>query len=316
MGKQQNNNVPVGLTAAHMLLEIAFHIPFLADEKPIGIMMIAQPGMGKSMLLTRFESEKIMRFNDLTGWGLEQVLISCRKLDGGFVVIPDLLRLLARKNGFEAFLTMGNILLEEGYESVVRWDINVKLKRPVNAGIITALTHSCYQRYFKHFEKTGFLSRFGVFGFSYADSDRRRIANMVSQNSDTVNSKILIQPSKGEKKKIQVPRTAAKAIKRLGTMLSNGDPAPFRSIVFIRRLCKACALMHGRRSVAIQDIRVVFALLPFLLPPHQTTTDLDYHLLRGASVNNLSKKYSMQEINDAQQRLISRHLDWELFSKK
>jgi hypothetical protein len=99
-------------------------------------------------------------------------------------------------------------------------------------------------------------------------------------------------------------------------MLSSGSPAPFRSIVFVRRLCKASALMNGRRSVATQDIRIVFALLPFLLPPHQTTTDLDYHMLRGASVKNLKKRYSEQEINDAQQRLISRHLDWEVFSKK
>jgi hypothetical protein len=206
---KQRDNIPVGLSAAHMLLEIALHIPYLADEKPVGIMMIAQPGMGKSMLLTRFESEKIMRFNDLTGWGLEQVLISCRKLDGGFVVIPDLLRLLARKNGFEAFLTMGNILLEEGYESVVRWDINLKLKKPVNAGIITALTNSCYQRYFKHFEKTGFLSRFGIFGFSYADSDRLRIAQAVSRNGNSSARKILIRPPKNtQKTKIQISKSA------------------------------------------------------------------------------------------------------------
>jgi hypothetical protein len=62
MGKQIcQNNSPIGLSACEQLIRIALHIPYLKDEKPIGIMLIAQPGMGKSMVLTRFKSDNIAR---------------------------------------------------------------------------------------------------------------------------------------------------------------------------------------------------------------------------------------------------------------
>ena len=185
MGKQIcQNNSPIGLSACEQLIRIALHIPYLKDEKPIGIMLIAQPGMGKSMLLTRFQSDNIVTANDLTGYGLEKTILECKKISKGYIVIPDLLRLQSRKAGWQAFLTLTNVILEEGLVGIARGDLNIRFKKPVNFGILTAITADCFKTNLGYWQKVGFASRFALFSYSYEDSDYKKIEELVSNRAN------------------------------------------------------------------------------------------------------------------------------------
>src|SRR4030042_3464158 len=161
----------IGLTACQQLLKLAMHIPYLKDEKPIGILLIAHPGMGKSMILTQILSDNIILISDLTGYGLESTILECKRMTRGYVVVPDLLRLQSRKAGWQAFLTLTNIILEEGLFGIARGDLNVQFKKPINFGIISAITADSFKRNLQYFNQIGFTSRFGLFSYSYEDSD-------------------------------------------------------------------------------------------------------------------------------------------------
>ena len=294
----------IGLKAATRLLTIALHIPFLEDEKPVGILLIAQPGMGKSMLLTRFESPNILRFNDLTGWGFERTLTEMQELQRGYIVIPDLLRLMARKKGWEAFLTLTNIVLEEGIEALRRFDTNVRLDRPLNFGVITAMTTDVYRMHRDRFQKTGFASRFGKFAYSYERSDARRIENLVASKSTYQAPKIEIQDK--VKAKVEIEKALIKPIMKIGKIMGNGKPPHFRAIDFVRRLAKARALSEGRDAVIKEDLIEIYALIPFFVPPYPTATDLEYYLLLGKNDDELLERYTEEEIENAKYNLRSK----------
>lgn len=313
MGKQIcQNNSPIGLTACEQLIRIALHIPYLKDEKPIGIMLIAQPGMGKSMLLTRFKSDNIVTANDLTGYGLEKTILECKKISKGYIVIPDLLRLQSRKAGWQAFLTLTNVILEEGLVGIARGDLNVRFKKPINFGILTAITADCFKTSLGYWQKVGFASRFALFSYSYEDSDFKRIEELVSNKANGHYGRIAIKPParlRGDKR-IDVSPKMADHIRCVGKIMANGKPSNFRSISFIRRLVKAHALMNNRGKATMEDIRNVFALVPFFVPPYPTSTDLEYFLLKGTPMKILERNYRDREIYEAERRLVNKQVYW------
>ena len=200
---------------------------------------------------------------------------------------------------------------------IARGDLTVKFKKPVNFGIISAVTSDCFQRNLSYFQRIGFASRFGLFSYSYEESDCQRIEALISKKSNGESEKISIKPPKnlrGEKNILVSPKMA-EHIKNVGKTLSNGKPSTFRSIKFVRRLVKAHALMQGRDKVTLEDIREIFALTPFFVPPYPTSTDLEYQICRGIPENVLLKHYNEREIYEAHKRLVSKQVNWELIAR-
>ena len=300
----------VGLTALTRLVYIALHIPYLKDEQPVGILVIARPGMGKSMLLTRFKSDNIVLLNDITGYGLEQTVRDMEGMGKGYVIIPDFLRLMARKKGYEAFLTLTNIILEEGLSGIRRADVNIRFRKPVHFGIITAMTDGCYRAHYDTFAKIGFASRFGTFAYNYEKSDYAHIEKLVSVQANTDSVTYEINPDNLKEVNISIGPKAGEMIKKLGKLMANGKHVSFRSIKFVRKLCKARALAAGHSEIKTEDIREVFSLIPFFIPPFPISTDLEYYLCNGVKESELSKHYEEEEIYRAKQRLLQKGLDW------
>jgi hypothetical protein len=310
----KNRSIPIiGLSALTKLMFVTLHIPYLKDEYPVGIMIIAKPGSGKSMLLTRFRSDRMVILNDLTGYGFEQTIRDMEGLGKGYVVVPDFLRLMARKRGYDAFVTLANIVLEEGLQGIRRFDANVKFTNPLRFGIITAMTDACYKRHADAFTTTGFSSRFGVFSYSYEQSDCLRIEKMLSVGHDYQSVIFKIEPPKdpgdGD---IAVDNTMAIMIRHLGRILAANTNVSFRQINFVRRLVKGHCLWRGRQGVTIEDIKEILALLPFFIPLNPAiSTDLDYFIARGSRHNVLAKTYTDEEIYNATQRLIKKQIHFD-----
>jgi hypothetical protein len=304
----------IGLTAATKALELALHIPCLADEKPLGFMFVAQPGTGKSFLLTRFHSDNMLVVNDITGRGLENVIEKMQKYKQGYVNIPDLLKVMSRSKGWDAFLTLSNVLLEEGVSAISRYDKFIVFDEPVNFGIVTAMTNDVFERHKKNFEALGFLSRFGIFAFDYEKEDENRILKDLALGKTQEELKYYIEVE-SEPKFVKIPSETGLKMQSLAKMLSNGKHKPFRAINFIRRLCKANAVINKRDTVTDEDIRQVYALIPFFIPPEPLSTDLEYFILMKDKNTKweewkemLKEKYDEESIYNARQRLIQKQL--------
>lgn len=303
-----------GLHALYTLIYTALHIPYLKDEKPVGILIISKPGMGKSMLLTRFYSDHIITINDMTGYGLERTMIEMEGKATGYIVNPDLLRLMARKKGWEAFLTLTNIILEEGLKAIRRADSNLQFKNPVNFGLISAITTDCFYQHQAEFAKVGFSSRFGIFSYGYELSDKWRIEKMVSMKSVEDEHIYYIKPKIKNKNSgnITIPDEIGEYIQRIGNILANRKQEPFRAIVFTRRMIKAHAFAEGRTEVSMADVKEIFSLIPFFLPPYPSATDLEYLILKETPEDELKKLYLPNEIFEARSRLIKKRIGWDL----
>lgn len=304
----------IGLQAATKAIELSLHIPYLADERPLGFLFVAQPGTGKSFLLTKFRAENMIIVNDITGRGLENIVEKMQRFKTGYVNIPDLLKVMSRNKGWEAFLTLANIILEEGLTAISRYDKFVTFDVPLNFGIITAMTSKCFQSNRRLFERTGFLSRFGAFSFDYEQEDEKLITSRLSVGKTNGDLKYFI-PTPSEKKFVDISPEAGHAIRSMGKLLSNGKAKPFRAVNFVRRLVKANAVMNHREKVTKDDLREVYALIPFFIPPEPISTDLDYMILKKPNATSWKKykeetlsPYSDDSIYAARQRLIKKQL--------
>ena len=304
----------IGLKAATKAVELSLHIPCLADERPLGFLFVAQPGTGKSFLLTKFRAENMIIVNDITGRGLENVIEKMQRFKTGYVNIPDLLKVMSRTKGWEAFLTLANIVLEEGLTAISRYDKYVTFDVPLNFGIVTAMTSRCFKSNFNLFEKTGFLSRFGVFSFDYEKEDEKKITSRLSVGKTNGDLKYFI-PTPSEKKFVDIDPETGHAIRDMGRLLSNGKQKPFRAVNFVRRLVKANAIMNNREKVTRGDLREVYALIPFFIPPEPISTDLDWLILKKPKSVSWKKyreetleHYSDDSVYAARQRLIKKQL--------
>lgn len=300
----------LGLEALTRLLYIVLHIPFLADESPIGLMIISKPGMGKSMILSKFKADNCIVVNDITGYGLEMLLRQAQNVNTGYVIIPDFLRIMARKKGFEAFITLANIVLEEGVQGISRFDCNVRFKKPLKFGIITAMTDMCFKRHVDVFTATGFLSRFGVFSYSYEPSDCSRVEKMLSFRNAYSNVTFVVEPPREiTNGKVLVNDMMAIMVRRMAKILAGNSEVTFRQINFLRKMLKARALSKNRREVMIEDVKEIFSLLPFFIPLNPSiSTDLDYLIAKGVRKNTLLRSYTETEIYNATQRLIKKQI--------
>ncbi len=300
----------IGMRAAKKAVELALHVPYLEGEKPVGMFLLGAPGTGKSTLLTRFISDHQVVINDMTGRGLEELCKEMSNRQCGVVVIPDLLRLMARPMGWAAFQTLSNIVLEEGLEGIKRYDVNVKFPKPVNFGILTAMTLDAFKLNQRTFERSGFLSRFGVFHFKYEPEDEQRIESLIAAGDRTDDIHYVIDAK--DQAGISIPEPLSKKVKYVGKICGNGKSPHFRAIKFMRRLICANALAAGRKEITEEDLIEGYALCPFFIPPNETSTDLDWLILKTRTKDQANREqiialiesYSPESIAGAKARLI------------
>lgn len=300
------NGQIIGLNGAKEMLETVLHIPYVKEEHPTGILLVAKPGMGKSMILSQLAGDNVIVLNDLTGYGLEKTIVEMEGMGEGYIIIPDLLRLTARGKGWQAFLTLTNIILEEGLSGVRRADANLKFRKPLRFGIVTACTTDFMYKNFTHFAKIGFASRFGIFSYAYEQSDIERIKSIIVHKRNCGIQKIVI-PKKNATE-VNIPNEFANTVISLGEMMANGKFISFRSIDFIRRLLKATARRKEKAVVNEEDVRDVKSLIPFFAPPTPFSTDLEYYILKGIPETELMKRYTKLEIDNAKYRLMRKKI--------
>ncbi len=301
----------IGLDGMKHLLNLLYHIPFIEGEKAPGVLIVAPPEQGKSFLLTKITSSSCYIVNDITGYGLEKLVLDITaKGENGYIVIPDMEKVVSRKDAFKSFASLANILLEEGLGRIERADVSVKLPRNVNFGIIGAITEDGYAEHYEELKSIGFISRQIILSFSYCKHDNEIIEEQLAKGVQIPQNIIRVT----QHYNVSIPERLTPFIRKLAKVLSTvrEDKGTKRSINHIRALVKAQTILANRQQdneyiTTSQDLNSVFCLLPFFSNPykvktskprelfsklkHRYASDAEYYVLRGIVEDNNPAKY-------------------------
>jgi len=277
----------IGLRGAEQFIKIIWNINNVDGENPIGVLLVAPPGLGKSYLLTSFRGENFIIMSDISGHGLEKILTELKTKERGYLVLPDIIRAFSRHTSTALFAVL-NMCLEEGITRIARADMTFESSKPIKFGFIGAITPKELDKRIKEMESVGLLSRLLQFRFTYTKQDEQRIIDYISKNGmPTYETKIPLELTKPMP--VIMPDNLTEFVKILGVYLAKlkGDAVPFRATKLVRRLLKGCAIMHKRTVVEPIDCIVVYSLLPFLV---DVGTDLDYRLLYNIGKQTILEK--------------------------
>jgi len=279
----------IGLEGISHLLRNLYLVSRIKNERPLGVLIVAPPGLGKSFILGITRYSKLIFVSDMTPGGLEQILLECRRMGNtGYIVSPELEKILSRKWAIAQYFTLANIILEEGITYLARYNIKVKFEEPLNFGLISALTPETFKRRQEEMEGRGFLSRHLVVGFDYCDADKIAIEGFILRSETP--DKIMVRDVQPQE--VIIPPQLLPALARLSSRLASvrNDKYRFRAITQLRTLLKAEALANGRTEVEMKDAQSLYCLLPFFLSGNILTqtlfglerqaTDADYCFLR------------------------------------
>lgn len=288
----------IGLKGISHLLRNLYLISRIKDEKPLGILLVAPPGAGKSFALVTIKYPNLILVSDMTPRGLQDIILECRQINNkhgknggkhtGYVVIPELEKILSRQNSTATFTSLANILLEEGARYLRRYDINIKFDKPLNFGLISALTPDTFNRRQEYLEGKGFLSRHLILGFDYCNSDKIAIEDFILRSAKPDIIAVEDTPTKN----VVIPEHLLGTLQKLSSRLAvlRKDKFKFRAIIQLRALLKAEALANHRTEVTIKDCQNLYCLLPFFLSGNilsqssnrldRQATDADYCFLK------------------------------------
>ena len=164
-----------GLECEEALVKIALNSGRIQGVEPLSLLLVGEPGWGKTTLLELFKEVKsVFYWADVDQGGMRKA-INHVQMNGGMrhkthIVIPDLTRVFSRKHSTVmnslSYLTM---LCEDGVcdTAVYGLDVDAKLgyqhvKHTARLGIISAITNECLDDIKSEFPrlKDTLLSRF------------------------------------------------------------------------------------------------------------------------------------------------------------
>lgn len=246
------------------IIECTLISPYIKDEKPISLLIVAKPESGKSSVMKQYRENKgVVYITDCTAYGLTREILP--KIVSGeikTIMIPDLITPLSKatktRQSFVAFL---NNLIEEGVAKMTTYA--TVWNKDVNANIITAVTDEELRDARHNWAKIGFLSRFILFSYSYSISTITEILNAYSEHGLTFkNNKVKLPRGKIN---IKLPKEIADKIDPIAMKI--GEQLRLyglRAKINFRSLLKCLAYRNQRKAVANADFQEFLELADYM----------------------------------------------------
>lgn len=234
-------------------------------EKPLSLLIIAQPEHGKSQLVSTFKDNKgIVFINDVTTYGLAtkiQEHISRKELVN-HIIIPDLLNPFSRAQAVvKSFTSFISALTEEG---IVRIKTGVMLfETPMKCGLITCLTEDHWATYNKRWASIGFTSRFIPLTYKYSRPMVMQIFAEIS-GAEPMSDNIDID-FPDTKKTVDLPKELHKILEPYA--ISIAKPIGLEGIRLYRDfgiMAKAVALRNSRYTVTEEDVNTIINFTDYI----------------------------------------------------
>ena len=152
----------VNLEPLQKMIEATLITPYLKNEKPTSLLIVALPESGKTTTMKQYRQNKGIEYlSDCTAYGITQeVLPQILKGEIKTIMLPDIITPLSKqtktRQGFTAFL---NNLIEEGVAKIATYSTQWN-QGDVNCNVITSVTSEELKDARHGWAKMGFLSRF------------------------------------------------------------------------------------------------------------------------------------------------------------
>jgi hypothetical protein len=243
------------------MVECALISPYMTDEKPLSLLIVAKAESGKTSVMKSYRQSKgVVYISDCTAYGLTRDILP--KLISGEVktiVIPDLITPLSKSTKTrQSFIAFLNNLIEEGVAKVTTyatiWDKDVK------ANVITAVTDDTLRDARHDWAKMGFLSRFIVFSYSYSQSTVMEILHRYSEHGLEMQKSKFKPPSK--EVNVELPKEIADRLDPIATRIGEQFCLyGIRAKINFRCLLKCLAYRNGKKKTVTESEFKEFLLL-------------------------------------------------------
>jgi hypothetical protein len=257
-------NTLLHLNPLGKIIECALISPYIKNEKPLSLMIVAKPEHGKTTIMKQYRQNKgIAYVTDCTAFGLTRDLLP--KMTSGDIrtlMIPDLLTPLSKsaktRQTFVAFL---NNLIEEGIVKITTY--TQIWTQDVNCNVITAVTDQALEDGRHEWAKIGFLSRFIIFSYSYSLSTVMEIMNHYS-NHALISSDVRLQLPKNLQD-IELPREIADKLNPVAMKVGEQfELHGIRAKINFRSLLKCLACRNAHRVVTDTEYREFLELADYM----------------------------------------------------
>ena len=238
----------------------------LEGEQPGSLLITAQVEEGKTHLVAQYASlPSVTYLADATAYGIvEKYQKDLQSGSVSHLIFPELIRPLERSKetaaGFVAFL---GELIEEGIKEMQTFATSFKLPAPIKAGVIACIARGHLNHRLRHWNETGFLSRFLVMSYSYGDATAEEIRKAITLGTPSITSTFKL-PAKGS---VCLPESIGDQLAAIAQTLARRLFAPlhgFRMQKHLGRLAKASALVDGRAVVSGSDLLAVIEIAKYV----------------------------------------------------
>jgi hypothetical protein len=246
------------------IVECALISPYIVNEKPLSLLIVAKPESGKSSVMKQYrENEGIIYLTDCTAYGITRDILP--KIISGEVktiMIPDLITPLSKQSKTrQSFVAFLNNLIEEGVAKMTTYA--TVWNKDVNANVITAVTDDALRDARHGWAKMGFLSRFIVFSYSYNLSTVMEILNRYSEHGHNPT----ITTMKLPKKRINITLSKELANQLNSISMRIGEQFRiygFRAKINFRCLLKCLAYRNNGKTVTENEFQEFLELADYM----------------------------------------------------
>jgi len=244
-----------------LMLNLVIQTAFIKTcSKPISLLLVGVPGLGKSRILSPLAKLKYVSYvNDITPKYLVEFL---KQVDNGekkFLVIPDFTNCTSHgKSTKNTLIAILRSMTEEGVTDLKDYHLEfTATKKPVKAGLITAITNSSYREFNQTWKSTGFLSRLLPFSFDHSVSTKDRIMDDIDTKKLDQITKIKFKIEK-RPPEITNPNHLLRQLRVYEQMLSKStDSLPYRHQIQLNSITESLAILRGNKEITQEDIEII-----------------------------------------------------------
>lgn len=254
----------IGVNDVVLLIELALYSGYISNERPVSLLIIANPESGKTEMLLAFKNIRGVKApTDITAYKiLEQYGDDMAEGKIKHLIIPDLITPVSKKQETAVqFVGFLNALIEEGILEYQSFLITRSYpNQPARVGLLTSITPEYLKDTRHRLIRAGFMSRMLPVCYSYSESTLGRIRQYIANRSYHQDSGIEVNLPDDEKV-IELPLPMTERIVERASILGQATQTyGFRYQKQLQALAMANALKNNRDTVNQEDIDTVLRL--------------------------------------------------------
>jgi hypothetical protein len=233
----------------------------IKDVRPQSLLLVSDPGMGKTELLDRFRINRLASYHsDLTVRQFYPILKQAKNGMTTHIVAPEFQKMFQRKLSVAENL-LGTLVLamEDGVNQVSVGPMNVDFGG-ARVGLIGAITHGTIAKKKEYLGEMGFLSRAATFPWALPRTEQADILSRISNGDRSDMEPVRLElPTKPLA--VAFDPVLSRQIEKYTLEREKGDMLrPFNRL---RALTQAVALLDGRDRVMRRDVEWILAFAPY-----------------------------------------------------